>query len=145
MPFFTFFKHRLSALLQQNPLESGNSRSVRSVPCWLSLISTIDRSGKMWREALWFLSTLGWWIRPLSKVPVGSMYGISTYIYLIFYGKCEKYTIHRSYGVVSNTRDTPLNLLPTCYKPMGGNCLGCAISWCVVAFLRIEKNPWPHV
>ncbi len=47
-----------------------------------------------------------WWVwympaasSPPSTVPIGSMYGIFTYIWLIFMVNVAKYTIHGFYGV----------------------------------------------
>ena len=41
-----------------------------------------------------------WWLKKtLHSIPIGSMYGIFTYIWLIFMVNVGKYTIHGSYGI----------------------------------------------
>ena len=42
-----------------------------------------------------------------AAVPIGSMYGIYTYIWLIFVVNVGKYTIHGSYGIVTSKGLSP--------------------------------------
>ena len=54
--------------------------------------------------------------------PIGSMYGIFAYIWLIFMGNVGKYTIHGSYGFQTgeiHSRNLPNLKLHPCFFPVG--------------------------
>ena len=82
-------------------------------PIWLYNIYRINNKTTVWRYDFWY--TFACIHRSLTKVtktlhyvyPIGSMYGIFTYIWLIFMVNVGKYTKHRSYGYRNLTPWTP--------------------------------------
>ena len=67
-------------------------RRVRSSPCWADCV---QRKDSCWRrKSIW-----SWSQRWKMRVPIGSMYGIFTYIYHKFEPNVGASTIHGSYGV----------------------------------------------
>ena len=63
----------------------------------MALLTSILRAG----DTAWGLGNRVTVVGPglLQSVPIGSMYGIFTYIWLRFMVNVGKYTIHGSYGV----------------------------------------------
>ena len=90
-----------------------------AVACVVLSIDFLLQSDDMWmiaRIEVRRLSVLGDFRSTVSKlpgwwIPIGSMYGIYTYIWLEFMVNVGKYTIHGSYGTVSR-KNKVLEVLP---------------------------------